>query len=414
MAPAAGWLPQSSGVGSDCLGFQVLRRHRSPQQGRANQPIGMRVCVIQAVMKRYRAPFFLRLRDRLAADGVELEVVYGPPWPREALRGDNVDLSPPLGRRVRNWWIFERILVQPILRPWLRADLVIVEHANKYALNFVLMLLDAMGIKRLAYWGHGRDRQSAEGSPGERLRGWTLTHASWWFAYTRGSREDVASAGYPADRITVVDNAIDTQSLREELGAVGPADIAEAREGLGWRNGDRIVVCCGSLHPNKHVDALIEVSDAMRAADPRLRLLVIGGGPELERVRDLAASRSWVRCVGPRFGRELAILLRMAELWLNPGLVGLGVLDAFCAGLPVITRDIEGHGPEVEYIDHGANGLILAPDMAAYANAVTELLHDDERLHCMQRSACESAARYSIEAMAENFARGIKACLTQP
>lgn len=370
--------------------------------------------MIQSVMKRYRAPFYLRLRDALASEGVELEVVYGPPWAREALRGDNVDLPAPLGRRVPNWWLFERILVQPVLCPWLHADLVIVEHANKYALNYVLMLLDAVGLKRLAYWGHGRDRQTPDDSLGARLRRWTLRRAQWWFAYTCGARDDVAAAGFPSDRITVIGNAIDTQSLREQLANVELAERAAARESLGWDAQDRVVVCCGSLHPNKHVDALIEASDSMHAADPRLRLLVIGGGPDLPRIRELAASRPWVRCTGPQFGRELAVLLSLAELWLNPGLVGLGVLDAFCAGLPVITRDLDVHSPEVEYIDHGVNGLVLAPDMNGYARTVVELLHDGERLRRMQRAAQDSAARHSIDAMAKNFARGIVACLARP
>ena len=260
---------------------------------------GKRVCVIQAVMKRYRTPFYLRLRDLLANDGIELEVVYGPPLRHEALRGDNVDLAPPLGRRVPNWWLFERALLQPVLRPWLRADLVVVEHANKHAINYLLMLLDALRIKRLAYWGHGRDRQSPADTLGARLRRWTCKRASWWFAYTRGARDDVVVAGFPSDRITAVGNAIDTHDLQEQLAAVKATDTAAARVTLGWDAYDRIVVCCGSVYPKKHVDALIEASDTMRAAEPRFRLLVIGGGPGLPRAQELASSRPWVRCVGP-------------------------------------------------------------------------------------------------------------------
>lgn len=378
-----------------------------------NRLAGKRVCVIQGVMKRYRTPFYMRLREILASNGIELEVLYGRPWQQEASRGDNVDLPPPLGRRVPNLWLFEHVLVQPVLWPWLRADLVIVEHANKHAINYLLMLLDAMGIKRLAFWGHGRDRQSPSDTFGAHLRRRTAGWSHWWFAYTNGARDDVAAAGFPRDRITVVGNAIDTQTLREQLAAVGSAEIEVTRKRLGWSEVDRVVVCCGSLYPNKHVDALIESSDSMHAADPQLRLLVIGGGPGLQRAQELAAPRPWVRCVGPQFGRDLAVLLSLAELWLNPGLVGLGVLDAFCAGLPVITRDIDVHSPEVEYIEHGVNGLILGTDMAAYAGAVIELLHDGERLRRMQRAAHDSAARHSIDAMAKNFARGIVECLAQ-
>lgn len=369
------------------------------------------VCIVQAVMKRYRVPFFKLVSDELAADGIKLEVVYGPPWADEALRGDNVALEPPLGRLVPNWWIFRRLLVQPFLRPWLRSDLVIVEHANKYALNYVLMLLNALGLKRMAYWSHGRDRQANPNAWTERFKRWTLRRTDWWFTYTEGSRKDVEAAGFSGDRITVVGNAIDTRLLRAQLDAVSPDQRRAQRAALGWNGDERIVVYCGSMHPNKCVDALIEASDVMHASDPNVRLLVIGGGPGMPRARELAAKRPWVRCVGPRFGADLAALLSLGELWLNPGLVGLGVLDAFCAGLPMITRDLEVHSPEIEYVEHGVNGLVLGPDMHGYAEEVVALLHDRARLESMRQAARDAAGRHSIEAMANNFARGVRECL---
>lgn len=371
------------------------------------------VCIVQAVMKRYRTPLFELMEQALAADNISLQVVYGPPWPQEAIRGDNVELAPPLGRKVANWWLGP-ILAQPMWKPWSSADLVIVEHANKYVLNYLLMALRALGLKRFAYWGHGRDRQSSPDSRSARLRRWTLPRTDWWFAYTEGARRDVEAAGFAADRITVVGNAIDTRQIRDQVAAVTQAQRDAARASLGMDAAARVLVCCGSLHPNKHVDLLVQASDVIHAADPSVHLVIIGGGPCLPQVRELAASRPWVHCVGPKFGQELAVLLSLAELWLNPGLVGLGVLDAFCAGLPMITRDLPVHSPEVEYIEHEINGLILPPDMNAYARTVVALLGDADRLRRMQDAARAASARHSIEAMATNFANGIRACLSSP
>ncbi len=98
-------------------------------------------------------------------------------------------------------------------------------------------------------------------------------------------------------------------------------------------------------------------------------------------------------------------------MWLNPGLVGLGILDAFCAGLPLLTTDVPGHSPEIEYLEPGRSGLVTAPNAAAFAAAIDALLVDPGRLAGMRAAAEEASRRYSIEAMAENFAAGVKRCL---
>lgn len=369
----------------------------------------MKVCIIQPVMKAYRLPFFVGLAERLARSGIALHVVYGTPWPREALRGDHVELPPPLGCKVKSRMLFDKLYLLPTLRSWLDADLVVIEHANKHLLNFLLAALWALRVKRIAYWGHGRDRQSAASSLGERFKRRSLHWADWWFAYTGQATRYVATQGFPAERVTTVENAIDTRALRADLAA---ADPRAARAALGWGEDDWVGVYCGSLYTNKRLDLLFEAADQIHARRPEFRLLIIGGGPLAEEVTRYAQDRAWVRAVGPRFGADKAALLRQASVWLNPGLVGLGILDAFCAGLPVITTDLPLHSPEIEYLADDGNGLLLPADARAYAEAVLGLLADPARLRRLSDGALASAQRYSIETMVENFATGVEQCLT--
>lgn len=383
-----------------------MKREASPVAGR-------RVCIIQPVMKQYRLPFFMALERSLAAHGIGLIVVYGTPWASEAGRGDNVRLPAPLGHEVKSHYLFDRLLIQPVLGPWLDADLVIVEQANKQALNYLLLALRSLGLKKLAFWGHGRDMQAHPSSLGERFKRAYLKRVDWWFAYTQGARDYVAGQGFEPQHITPVENAVDTRGMREELSAITSAERAAALVELGWNDSARIGVYCGSLYPNKRVEALLEMSNAIHAAVPDFRLLIVGGGPEEGRVRELAVNRPWVRVTGPRFGREKSVLLSLSEMWLNPGVVGLGVLDAFCAGLPVLTQKAEQQSPEMEYIDEGRNGHVLPDDAQAYAEAVIGLLQDGERLARLRGGARESAQRYSVETMARNFTDGVLACLSR-
>lgn len=366
-----------------------------------------RLLIIQPVMKGYRLPFFHGLSERLAAAGVALEVAYGTPWAEEAKRGDNVELPPPLGRKVESRMLGGKLLWLPAFDAVAAASHVIVEHANKNAINYPLALANALGVKRVAYWGHGRDRQSDPSSGGERFKRASLHWADWWFAYTGGAAAYVAEQGFAPGRITTVGNAIDTRQLREQVASVTPAERESLLAGLGLAADGPRLVYCGSLYANKRLDLMLPAIDAVQARLPALQLIVIGGGPLADEVRRFAEARPWVRYVGPKFGREKAALLSLAALWLNPGLVGLGVLDAFSAGLPLITCEASYHSPEIEYLEHGGNGLVLPADVAALSAALGDLLAAPDRLAALQQGARAAAERHSIEAMIDNFAQGV-------
>ncbi|HEY8327003.1 MAG TPA: glycosyltransferase family 4 protein, partial [Rhodanobacter sp.] len=301
-----------------------------------------------------------------------------------------------------------KLLLIPVIRPWLSADLVVVEHANKNLLNYLLALLSQLRLKRVAYWGHGRDRQADPASRAEGLKRRSLHWADWWFAYTDDAARYVAGQGFDAARITTVHNAIDTRELRAQLAQVSEADRADALRELGWPADARVGVYCGSLYENKRLDWLMQASEQVHAQHPEFRLLIVGGGPQAGQVEAFAATRDWVRCVGPKFGPDKARMLSLAQMWLNPGLVGLGILDAFCAGLPLLTTDVPVHSPEIEYLEPGRSGLITEPSAAAFAAAIEALLDDPARLAAMRAAAEEASRRYSIETMAENFAAGVK------
>lgn len=373
--------------------------------------MNQRVCIIQPVMKQYRAPFFHPLGEQLRDAGIELQVVYGTPWPDMALRNDHCDIAPPLGRRVQSRMLAGKLLWMPVAQPWLDADLVVVEHANKHVLNYLLAGLQRLRLKRVAYWGHGRDLQAAPDTPGERYKRRSLHWADWWFAYTGAAARYVAGQGFEPSRITVVQNAIDTAELRAQLARVGREARAATLGRLGWPADSRVAVYCGSLYPNKRLDWLMQAAAQVHQRHPGFRLLIVGDGPMAAEVAAFARANPWAHWAGAQFGQDKVDLLALADCWLNPGLVGLGILDAFCARLPLLTTDLPGHGPEVEYLEHGHNGLMVAPSAEAFAQAIDGLLADPARLAAMREAAEASSHRYSIEAMARNFAQGVQQCL---
>ena len=159
---------------------------------------------------------------------------------------------------------------------------------------------------------------------------------------------------------------------------------------------------------------MIAAADLIHAALPEFRLVIIGDGPSADIIRAAAPERPWLRWLGALTGREKAQWFAVADLVINPGAVGLHILDSFCAGAPMVTVRDSRHGPELAYLENGVNGMIVNGDARAYAGAVTSLLRDGARLDVLERSARADAHRYSLGNMVEHFATGIHRCVSAP
>lgn len=371
------------------------------------------VVVVQALAKQYRVPFFENLCTSLAGEGVRLRVVYGDPPPAEQRKADDVPLDPRYGVRVPGRWMLgDRFLYQPVLPLARQADLVIVEQANKHLVNVPLLVRSRMGRGKVAFWGVGRNVHVDGRSLGERVKARTAALVDWWFAYTKGVADYVTSRGMRSDTVTVVQNAIDTRAFRAELDAVTKPELDRIRADLGIAVGDPVGLFCGSLYAGKKVEFLIDAARRIRAALPRFHLVVVGAGPIEQELRSLAAGADWIHFVGRQGGAARAVYFRAASVFLMPAFVGLAIVDAFAAGLPVVTTHLpNGHGVEVEYIEHGRNGVVTEHDVGAYAQAVVSLLRDDERRRALAAGARVAGDFYTIETMVDNFTEGVLRCL---
>jgi glycosyltransferase involved in cell wall biosynthesis len=97
-----------------------------------------------------------------------------------------------------------------------------------------------------------------------------------------------------------------------------------------------------------------------------------------------------------------------------PGAVGLAIIDSFASGLPMLTTDISGHGPEIAYLANGQNGLMSENSTTAYADAMCSLLGDSSLESKLRKGCRRSVSAYSLPCMVNQFANGIERCLGQP
>ena len=373
------------------------------------------VTIIQRVLTHYRVTFFERLRAELASQGVDLRVIVGQPTKEERDKGDRGHLS--WAEPIQNRYFSvagHRVVWQPCLRSLRTSDLVIVEQASKLLLNYLLLAWRRVGGPEVAFWGHGVNLDTEVASrTGEYVKRRLAAQADWWFCYTEGTARRVDELGVPANRRTVVQNAIDTTAIQELRRKLRDADLDGLRAELGIGSGP-VAVALGSIYPTKRPRFLIETADAVRASLPHFELVVIGDGPSRHIVDEAAQVRPWIHVVGTQTGREMVRYASLGEIVINPGLVGLAVLDAFALGLPMITCDLSFHSPEIAYLRHNENGLVLRRSVtpSEFATEVVGLLNTGARLRPLQASAAESAALYTIDEMVTRFAEGVRFALT--
>lgn len=373
------------------------------------------VLIIEEQIKRYREPFYNRLRAALAREAVQLRVAYSVPASSEELKRDNCDLPSTYAVKAKSYRLLRsRLLFQLAFREALAADLIIVDHANRFLLNHLLLPLSFLRLKRVAFWGLGENLQEDRSRFSEWHKERTLNWVTWWFAYTEGTARYLEQHGVPASKITAVQNSIDTRGIQICAKNMSPNAKAALRSTLGIGPAAPLGIFVGMLHKVKSIPFLIEAGDRIRRSVRDFHLIVAGGGPDENELKRACAHRSWIHFVGPKFGNPKAQLLAIADFLLLPGRAGLAVLDGFAAALPIVATRLPIHGPEIEYLEDGANGLLTAPNPSAYADAIASLLSNPERLRALRQGAAASAEKYSIEAMVENFRRGILQCLAQP
>jgi glycosyltransferase involved in cell wall biosynthesis len=375
-----------------------------------------RVLILQRYTPQYRRPFFERRRDRLTDIGVELTLAHGMPRSKaEQRKNDAVKI--PWALQIHNYSLSvagRSFFYQPAFRLARKYDLVVTAEASSMLLNYAL----AIGLPsstRLALWGHGRNLQATGKARLDLItKNFLLRRADWYFAYNEFSEDIVRSRGFEAERISNVRNAVDTTGIRVLARELNPLGRGSLRKKWGLGEDATVGILVSGLYPQKRIRFLIEAADEIRRLMPSFELVIVGGGPDEGIVITASEGRDWLHHLGPRFDEEKAELLCSADVALMPGLIGLGVLDSFAAGLPVITVDAPFHSPEIAYLQPGVNSVILCLDAQPidYAHATLTLLEDPVRFARLREHCVEASESLSIDSMAERFAAGVDRAMT--
>ncbi|WP_052868025.1 glycosyltransferase family 4 protein [Streptomyces niger] len=266
------------------------------------------------------------------------------------------------------------------------------------------------GIRRMVATTHGHEIWWAR-TPGARrvMRriGEHVDVVTYLGEYTR--RRIAPALGPRAELVRLVPG-VDASAFRP---ADGQARQVRERHGIEDR---RIVLCVSRLVTRKGQDTLIRALPAIRRAVPEAVLVIVGDGPDMGRLRRLAAKHAdgHVVFAGGLDHAATAAYYAAADVFAMPcrtrkaGLEaeGLGIvfLEASASGLPVVVGD-SGGAPDT-VVDGRTGTVVDGTDVQGVADAVSAVLRDPDRAAAMgEAGRAWVAEHWSWDASAERLAR---------
>lgn len=258
--------------------------------------------------------------------------------------------------------------------------------------HFLVRLLGLHRKYPWVAWNHGYTATSRLDRAYTQLDRWSLRGAYRVVTVCRPFAEQLEHLGVQRDRITILHNSV------KPFVAPPQEAVQGVRREQQIADDEAVILSVGRLsHEKGHAD-LIRAATALNAMSgaPRFRVLIVGDGPERERLAQMASRLGLEKQITfAGFQRDTRPYYAMATLVAVPshseGSPNV-VLEAMAAGLPIAANTVGGV-PEI--LEEGVTGLMVPPrNPEAMAKTILRILSDAElrlRLGSAARARAESS-----------------------
>jgi glycosyltransferase involved in cell wall biosynthesis len=215
-------------------------------------------------------------------------------------------------------------------------------------------------------------------------------------ANSHAGRVFAQARGFPAGRIEVIPNGIDTERFHPD-----PALRAEQRRRWGLRDDQIAVGVLSRFHPMKGIDVFLHACVRIAETRPDIRAFLVGNGREGERLRALAAQLGVSGMVTLESQTDDSVsVLNGLDIYCSSSVAGEGfsnsVAEAMACGLPCVVTDVGDSAAIV-----GDTGTVVMPaNPEALATAILDMAGKLDRV---DRSRIRSRVidNFSLDVMVE-------------
>jgi len=248
-------------------------------------------------------------------------------------------------------------------------DLLVLMLHFGHISTWILLLTKKIHGKKIILWGQGISvkRYMVEEITPSRLLKWMIYFSDGVWFYTDKELEQWKRI-FPKKKMISLNNTI------SDIEAIVTRSKVLNKEELKTKHNIHqekcFIFCARFTHPHRRVDLLLSAIDSLD--DEKFAFIIIGDGnfkPDFSRYKN-------VYDFGAVYDLELkSELFNIADIYFQPGWVGLSIVEAMAYGKPIFTfkrsEDIL-QCVEYHYIKNGVNGYIF-DSLTSFLNTVTSL-----------------------------------------
>ena len=209
---------------------------------------------------------------------------------------------------------------------------------------------------------------------------------------------------YKVDRnVYIVPTGIDVEKFYRENNS--KINLNQKRKELGLEKDDFVILFVGRIGSEKNIDLLLTSVKPLIAVSSKIKLLIVGDGPELEKYQNYVIKNQLEKNViftGKVPWEEISTYYLIANCFTTASHTetqGLTVIEAMAASLPVVAIEDESF---TETVIDGLNGKIFK-NKKSYIKCMTELFQNQELLKKLSSQARISAETHSSNYFAEQI-----------
>lgn len=245
------------------------------------------------------------------------------------------------------------------------------------------------------------------------IKRWLLSSAAAYMASGTHAKEYFLR--YGADEKQIFTHTFSTLHTSDiEQMPLEREEKFDLRQKLGLPTDKKIAIAVGRFIPLKRYDYLLK---EWKRIDDNCYLLLIGGGEELEKYKEIIRENGLNNVILEPFHPpvELYEYYKAADLLIHPtsyDVWGLVVNEAMAKGLPVVVSDTCVAG--LELVKDGVNGYLFPMGKESVAiDKLLKILNNDDLCERMAKESLKAIHDYTIENMAKTHIEIFKKVLNE-
>lgn len=262
-------------------------------------------------------------------------------------------------------------------------------HSHLYFSTNLCALVRRLGSAPLVITNHGLISQTAPGWLNKiyipTIAKWTLNSADRVICYTETDKAQLKELGIPSNKIVVIHNGVDTNIFTPHI-----------KE----NSGNVRLLWVGRFVPGKGVEYLLDAYNILVKKHPKLKLLMVGRGPQKEsveqKIHDLNLDMNvLIKDFVPN--QDMPKMYQSSNVFVLPSLeegVPRSLLEAMSCGIPVVCTKL----PQLVDVVNDAGLLVPTKDTHALLDKISEVISDKKLAQRLGENGRKNAVKnYSWE-----------------